>query len=179
MRLDDWRRSNTDSIISRVYFSIKKINTQCQFGVSPFGVWRNADRDPNGSKTKAGPTNYDFLYADILLWLKNGWIDYVAPQIYWEIGHKLAPCEVLIDWWSKNCYGKKCYIGIAPYRAGSNKAWRDKNQLPKQICKIRSTPNIQGVVFYSSKSLEKNLNGWGDSLRLNYFKIPATTPKLK
>jgi uncharacterized lipoprotein YddW (UPF0748 family) len=119
------------------------------------------------------------LYADILLWLKKGWIDYVAPQLYWEIGHRRAPCEVLIDWWSKNTFGKKCYIGLAPYLANSNNAWRNKTQLPRQIEKIRRTLNISGMAFYSSKSLEKNLNGWGDSLRLNYFKIPAVPPKTK
>ena len=179
MKLDDWRRSNTDSIILNLYTSIKQINNKCQFGISPFGVWRNSDVDPTGSHTRAGPTNYDFLYADIVLWLKKGWVDYVAPQLYWEIGNRITPCEVLIDWWSKNCYGKNCYIGLGVYRAGSNKAWRDKSELPKQIKKIRNTSNIQGMVFYSSRSFEKNLNGWGDSLRLNYFKNPATTPKIK
>ncbi len=179
LSIDDWRRSNVDSIILKLHNTIKQTNSHCQFGVSPFGVWRNADKDPRGSNTKAGPTDYDYLYADILLWLKNGWVDYVAPQLYWEIGHKLAPYEVLIDWWSKNTCGKNCYIGLAMYRAGSNRAWREVSQIPKQIEKIRNTPNIQGMVFYSSKSFEKNPNGWSDSLRLNYFKTPAPTPKSK
>ena len=179
MNRDDWRRSNTDSIINKVFTAIKKIKPGCQFGISPFGVWRNSDKDPAGSLTQAGPTNYDVLYADILLWLKKGWIDYVAPQLYWEIGHRRAPCEVLIDWWSKNTYGKNCYIGLAPYLAGSNQAWKSTTQLTRQIEKIRKTPNIKGMAFYSSKSLEKNLNGWGDSLRLNYFKNPAVPPRGK
>ncbi|MBU3713708.1 MAG: hypothetical protein FGM46_02030 [Ferruginibacter sp.] len=177
MSLDDWRRSNTDSIIYKISTTIRAIKPECQFGISPFGVWRNSDKDPLGSDTKAGPTNYDVLYADILLWLKKSWIDYVTPQIYWEIGHKLAPYEVLIDWWSRNTYGKNCYIGLAPYRAGSNKAWKSPTQLTRQIDKIRSTPNIKGMVFFSSKSLENNLNGWADSLRLNYFKTPAVPPR--
>ncbi len=179
MSRDDWRRSNVDSIILKLHDVIKQESSTCQFGISPFGVWRNADKDPKGSNTKAGPTNYDYLYADILLWLKNGWIDYVAPQLYWEFGHKFAPYEVLIDWWSKNTYGKNCYIGLGVYRAGSNAAWKEKSQLPRQIEKIRNTANIQGMVFYSSKSFEKNPNGWSDSLRLNYFRTPAPTPKIK
>lgn len=179
MKLDDWRRSNVDSVISNLYSEIKKINSTCQFGVSPFGVWRNSDRDPRGSKTQAGPTDYDYLYADILLWLKKGWVDYIAPQLYWEMTSKHVPFDIVLDWWSKNTNGKKCYIGLGVYRAGCNKAWSDKNLLPKQIEKIRKTPNIQGMMFYSSRSLEKNLNGWSDSLRLNYFKEPAMTPKIK
>jgi uncharacterized lipoprotein YddW (UPF0748 family) len=81
---DDWRRSNTDSIIAMVSRDIKAVNKKCQFGISPFGVWRNAEKDPvNGSNTNGAASNYDDLYADILLWLKNGWIDYVTPQLYW------------------------------------------------------------------------------------------------
>lgn len=176
----DWRRSNVDSIILLVSKTIRKLRPDCQFGISPFGVWRNSDRDPaRGSKTRAGVTNYDDLYADILLWLKNDWVDYVAPQIYWETTSKAVPFDIIVDWWNKNTYGKKCYIGIGIYRAGSNTAWRKKDELPRQIKKIRSLPNIQGMAFYSSKILEKNPNGWTDSLRQHYFKKPATTPLIR
>jgi uncharacterized lipoprotein YddW (UPF0748 family) len=179
MTKDDWRRSNTDSIIVMLSRVIKEENKNCQFGISPFGVWRNADKDFNGSNTKAGVTNYDDLYADILLWLKKGWIDYVAPQLYWEIGHNLADYTTLIDWWSKNTYGKNCYIGLGIYRAGSNTSWKDKTQIPRQIEKLRNTPNINGMIFFSSKTFEKNPNGWNDSLRLNYFSVPARAPKMR
>ena len=179
MNKDDWRRSNVDSIILMLSNAIKKENPKCQFGISPFGVWRNEDKDPvNGSKTKGAQTNYDDLYADILLWLKNGWIDYVAPQLYWEFGHKVAPYEVLLDWWSKHTYGRNCYIGLGIYRANSNSAWKDITQLPRQIEALRNTPNIQGMIFFSSKSFNNNPNGWSDSLRLEYFKEPAKTPEM-
>ncbi len=178
MKRDDWRRSNVDSIIRMLYTTIKQQNNKCQFGISPFGVWRNADMDPvNGSNTK-GLSNYDDLYADILLWLKNGWLDYVAPQLYWEFGPRSVAYEVLVDWWSTHCYGKNCYIGLGIYRAGSNYAWKDKTLLPRQIEKLRATPNIQGMIFYSSRSFETNPNGWSDSLRLNYFNIAAPAPKI-
>jgi uncharacterized lipoprotein YddW (UPF0748 family) len=156
---------------------IKKENPKCQFGISPFGVWRNANRDrENGSNTNGAISNYDNLYADILLWLKNGWIDYVAPQLYWEIGHKKAPYEVLLNWWSKHTYGRQCYIGLGIYKANSNPAWRNNSQLPRQIEALRNTPNVQGMIFFSSKNFESNPNGWSDSLRLNYFKEPAAIP---
>ena len=176
---DDWRRSNVDSIIFMLSRAIKQTNKKCQFGISPFGVWRNADKDPDGSNTKAGQTNYDDLYANILLWLKSNWIDYVTPQIYWEFGQKAAPFDVLVDWWSKHTYGKNCYIGLGIYKSGSNVAWKDKTQLPRQITLIRNTPNIQGMAFFSSKTFEKNPNGWSDSLRFNYFKNPADLPVIK
>ena len=179
MNKDDWRRSNVDSIIVSLGRTIKKVNPQCQFGISPFGVWRNKDKVPDGSDTKAAQTNYDDLYADILLWLREGWIDYVAPQLYWEFGHKAAPYEVLIDWWNSHTYGKNCYIGLGIYRAGINDAWKDKTQLPRQITYLRSKPNINGMIFFSSKSFLNNPNGWNDSLQQNYFKEPALVPLIK
>lgn len=180
MKRDDWRRSNTDSIIAKLYRTIKAERPSCAFGISPFGVWRSVDRDPKrGSRTIGTLTNYDDLYADILHWLQRGWIDYVAPQLYWELGHKRAPFEHLIDWWSKNTYGKHLYIGVAIYRANSNAAWRDKEQLPNQMKLIRSTPNVNGVIFYSSISFQTNPNGWNDRLREAYFSERVPVPPIK
>ncbi|MBL0055069.1 MAG: family 10 glycosylhydrolase [Chitinophagaceae bacterium] len=177
---DDWRRSNTDSIIALLSRTIRQTRKKCQFGISPFGVWRNADKDSiNGSRTNGAQSNYDDLYADILLWLKKGWIDYVAPQLYWEFEHRTAPFGVLLDWWSKHSYGKNCYIGLGMYKGGTTANWKDKTLLPRQIEAIRNTPNIQGMIFFSAKSMQKNLNGWSDSLRLNYFKEPVMTPPVR
>jgi uncharacterized lipoprotein YddW (UPF0748 family) len=181
MDRDDWRRSNVDSAIENMSRAIRSEKPWVKFGVSPFGVWRNASDDPEGSATRAGVTNYDDLYADILLWLEKGWIDYVAPQLYWEIGHKLADFTTLIDWWSKHTYGKQCYIGIGIYRATEGNrpaAWRDKTMLPRMIELCRNTPNIHGQVYYSSKSFITNPNGWCDTLQTNYYKMPVPTPKM-
>jgi len=175
---DDWRRSNVDSIIVFLSRAIKEENKHCQFGISPFGIWRNKSQDPDGSDTQGGQTNYDDLYADILLWLKKGWIDYVAPQIYFELGHPRAEYKTLLDWWSTHSYGKHCYIGLGIYKANTNTAWRDKTQIPRQIEALRNTPNVQGMIFFSSKSFNNNPNGWSDSLRLNYFKEPAAIPPM-
>jgi uncharacterized lipoprotein YddW (UPF0748 family) len=176
MTKDDWRRSNVDSIILMLSKTIKQQKKMCKFGISPFGVWRNSSKDSTGSATRAGQTNYDDLYADVLLWLKNGWIDYVAPQLYWEFGQHAAPYEVLLDWWGKHTYGRQCYIGLGFYKGGSNSVWRDKTLLPRQIEALRNTPNIQGMVFFSGRSVMNDLNGWSDSLRNDYFKIPAAIP---
>jgi uncharacterized lipoprotein YddW (UPF0748 family) len=176
LRKDDWRRSNTDTIISRLYKAIKEEDKYCQFGISPFGVWRNIANDADGSNTNAGQTNYDDLYADVLLWMKKGWIDYVTPQLYWEFGHKAAAFETLVEWWSRHTYGVNCYIGLGLYRANTNVAWRDKTQLPRQIKAIRSYSNLNGVVLYSSKFVQSNPNGWSDSLKNNYFNTPVPAP---
>ncbi|MEO6812957.1 MAG: family 10 glycosylhydrolase [Ginsengibacter sp.] len=180
MDKETWRRSNVDSIIVMLDRIIKQENPHCKFGISPFGVWRNIDKDPEGSNTRAGQTNYDDLYADILLWLKNGWIDYVVPQLYWEFGHKLVGFEILSEWWAHHAYGRQMYIGQGVYRALEPKsyAWHNKNELPRQIQRLREFPEIQGSVYFSSKTFSSNPNGWSDSLRNNYYKYPAITPPM-
>lgn len=180
MTRDHWRRSNVDSIIVKLNGVIKEENPLVKFGISPFGVWRNKDKDPRGSNTRAGQTNYDDLYADILLWLENEWIDYVVPQLYWEFGHKLVGFEVLSDWWAKNAFGRQMYIGHGIYRARESRsyAWHKKTELPLQIQRIREFPEIQGSVFYSSNVFASNPNGWNDSLRNHYYRHPAIAPPM-
>ena len=176
LTLGDWRRSNVDSIIVKISRVIKNEKPWVKFGVSPFSVWRNMDQDPDGSDSKASQTNYDDLYANVLLWLKEGWIDYVTPQLYLEIGHPKIAYEKLLDWWSKHCYGKHLYIGMAPYKAGSNAAWKNPNELPNQIKLARQNENVQGSIYFSSTSFNRNPNGWNDSLQNNYYKTPALIP---
>jgi uncharacterized lipoprotein YddW (UPF0748 family) len=177
---EDWRRSNVDSIIKDISIVIKKEKSWVQFGISPFSVWRNKDKDPRGSDSKAGQTNYDDLYADILLWLKEKWIDYVAPQLYLEIGHDRIDYVKLLDWWSKNSFGRHLYIGHGIYRtAGSsptNAAWRKPDELPNQIKLLRQYSNVHGSIYFSSKSFNSNPNGWCDSLKNNYYKLSAQIP---
>lgn len=176
---DDWRRANVDSIIKKISIAIKEENPKCVFGVSPFSVWRNKSQDPEGSDTDAGQTNYDDLYADILLWMKNGWVDYVAPQLYLEIGHSRIAYETILDWWSKHSYGRHIYIGHGIYRVNERAAaWKDPNELPDQIKLLRSYPNVQGSIYFSSKTFDQNPNGWNDSLRNNYYRTPALVPPM-
>ncbi|MCX6332013.1 MAG: family 10 glycosylhydrolase [Bacteroidetes bacterium] len=175
---EDWRRSNCDTIIKQLNATIRQAKPGVQFGISPFGVWRNKSVDPKGSNTKAGQTNYDDLYADILLWLEKGWIDYVTPQIYWEHGHPLADYDELINWWNDNSYGKNLYIGHGIYRAGTNVGWKDKNEIPYQINRVRSLKNTNGSIYFSSKSFSTNANGWNDSLQQHYYQRPALLPPM-
>lgn len=115
------------------------------------------------------------------MWLKNGWIDYVTPQLYWEAGHPLVPFGTLIDWWSRHTYGKHLYIGHGIYRALNkpNSAWKNTNELPNQIKMLRNYPSVQGSVYFSSKSFVSNPNGWNDSLQQNYYNKPALVPSMK
>jgi uncharacterized lipoprotein YddW (UPF0748 family) len=177
---DDWRRSNVDTIISMLSIAIKQEKPWVKFGISPFSVWRNNDKDPEGSDSKAGQTNYDDLYANILLWLQMKWIDYVAPQLYLEIGHDKIAFEKMLDWWSKHTYGRHLYIGQGIYRVDERSAaWKNPNELPKQIELLRQYPNVQGSIYFSSTTFNRNPNGWNDSLKNNYYKLSAMIPPME
>lgn len=177
----DWRRENVDITIKMLNDSIKASKPWVKFGISPFGVWRNKADDPMGSATNAGLTNYDQLYANIIKWQKEGWIDYTLPQLYWQIGHPDVDFQLLATWWKDHAYGRAMYIGQAPYKVDSTsqtKEWTEPDQLPKQIRILRSIPEIQGSSFYSSKWFRGDLLGFQDSLKLNYYKSPAVVPPM-
>ncbi len=177
---DDWRRNNVDLIIKQLHDSIKAIKPHVQFGISPFGVWRNKADDSTGSATRAGQTNYDDLYADILKWQKNSWIDYVVPQLYWHIGFEIADYAVLAEWWNNNSFGCPVYIGHALYRLNdesSSPAWRTADQLTKQISLNREYPYIRGSVLYSAKYLRTNPLGIQQQLTGEWYKYPSLCPE--
>ena len=174
----DWRRNNVNMVIEELQKTIKDMKPWVQFGVSPFGVWRNDNKDTQGSATRAGITNYDDLYADILKWLREGTIDYVVPQLYWEIGKKVADYEVLVKWWSDHSYGKNLYIGLYASGLIENKteAWKKGNEVARQLKMNRNFPKTEGAVYFSAKALLKNPRGLVDTLKNNYYKFPALQP---
>jgi uncharacterized lipoprotein YddW (UPF0748 family) len=179
--IDDWRRHNIDLMISQVSQMIKLVSPHVKFGISPFGVWRNLSKDPQlGSATRAGINTYDDLFADVRGWLEKGWIDYVVPQIYWNIGFSVADYEVLVKWWEKNSFERNLYIGHAAYKVNNNpeEAWKKPGEIPRQIRLNRQSPNVKGSIFYNTNSLLKNPLGLTDSLRNRYYTAPALLPEM-
>lgn len=169
----DWRRNNVNMAIQEISATIRECKDSVEFGISPFGVWRNANVDSTGSATTAGITNYDDLYADIRLWIKKGWIDYVLPQLYWEIGKKAADYEVLAHWWANEVRGTNCklYIGMAPYRlegAKKDTPWGQGNEIGRQMTLNRTIPEITGECFYSTRPLLRNPRGVCDTIKAAY-----------
>ena len=169
----DWRRNNVNLAIQAISSTIRECKDSIQFGISPFGVWRNASVDSTGSATQAGITNYDDLYADIRLWIKNGWIDYVLPQLYWEIGKKVADYDILAHWWANEVRGTNCrlYIGMAPYRlenASPKTPWGQGNEISRQMRLNRTIPEITGECFYSTRPLLRNPRHVCDSIKAVY-----------
>jgi uncharacterized lipoprotein YddW (UPF0748 family) len=175
LSLEDWRRSNVNNLVKCVSYSIKNIKPWVQFGISPFGVWRNKSVDPKGSETEAGQTNYDDLYADPLAWMENNWIDYLVPQLYWSLDHPKASYSKLLKWWSENSKNTAIYIGNGTYKINtdSDKKWNNPYEIPNQIDITRTYKNIQGNAFFSAKSFVKKNQNVAQLLLENQYKYPA------
>ncbi len=184
LSLDNWRRSNVNNLVKSVSYSIKNIKPWVQFGISPFGVWRNKAVDPKGSDTQAGQTNYDDLYADPLAWMENSWVDYIVPQLYWSLDHPKASYSKLLKWWSENSKNTAVYIGNGTYKINSDpdKKWNNPNEIPNQINISRTYKNVGGNVFFSAKSFVNKNKNVAQLLLENQYKFPAlpyVVPKLK
>ena len=176
---EDWRRNNVDLIIKQLHDSIKSIKPSVEFGISPFGVWRNKKNDSNGSETRAGVSNYDDLYADILKWQKEKWIDYVTPQLYWYIGKEVADYAILARWWADHSYGCNIYTGQALYLidpASKDQAWRNSDEITKQLSLNRTIQEIKGSMYFSAKFLKKNPLSVKEKLLNEHYRYPALTP---
>jgi uncharacterized lipoprotein YddW (UPF0748 family) len=175
----DWRRNNVDKLIKMISDSVHTHKPRVKFGVSPFGIWANISQNPEGSDTRGGNSYYE-LYADSRKWIKEGWLDYINPQIYWNIGYRLAPFENLLSWWSDNTNNRHLYIGQAAYRINERvlAAFKRPGELPDQIKLLRANPRVQGSVYFSSQSLTDNKLGFTDSLKTVYYKYPALPPPM-
>ena len=177
--LGDWRRDNVNLAIEQVHNTIINIKPEVQFGISPFGIWRNKKNDERGSETN-GLQNYDQLYADILLWMEEGWIDYVVPQLYWEIGKEVADYEILAHWWAEHATEKcRVYIGMAPYHMGNHKAaaWNEGNEICRQLRLNRTIEGITGECYFPSNVLLKNHWNLVDSLQQVFYPTYVPAPK--
>ncbi|MCX5379337.1 glycoside hydrolase family 10 protein [Streptomyces sp. NBC_00091] len=159
----DWRRHNTDSLVYEMSRRLRTVRPAARFGVSPFAVWRNQGTDPLGSATRALQT-YDDLYADTRKWVLEGWIDYIAPQAYWHIGHPQADYAAIVPWWARTVAGTgvDLYVGEALYRCdarSSTAAWRDPAELSRHLTFARRYAEVRGHVYFSAKHVAADPNG--------------------
>ena len=177
--INDWRRYNVNLFIEQFYKTVHETKPWVKVGISPFGIYRNKKSSPIGSETN-GTQNYDDLYADILLWVNNGWLDYNVPQIYWEIGNKAADYETLINWWSRHASGRPLVIGEDVERTVKYPDPQNANshQLPAKMRLHRQLPAVKGTVLWYAKAAVDNVGNYGTALRNNYWRYPALQPSM-
>ncbi|MFH8571113.1 glycoside hydrolase family 10 protein [Streptomyces sp. NPDC017993] len=164
----EWRRDNIDRLVRETAQQVegagRRAGRRVRFGISPFAVWRNHATDPEGSATRAGVETYDDLYADTRRWVREGWIDHIVPQVYWNIGAAGADYAELVSWWSRTVSGTDVdlYIGEALYKAGDPAqpaAWRDPAELSRHLTLARKHPQVGGHVFFSAKEVSADRIG--------------------
>lgn len=161
---DDWRRDNVNQLVQAVYQTIHADakNPVCKFGISPSGIWRNKGVNAFGGSDTNGYEHYSSAYADSVAWIQNGWIDYICPQIYWEIGYEPADFDTLTRWWAKQVNGTNVdlILGLAAYKVGSEQygtGWQKDGiaQIGRQIDLSREVDGVNGCAIFSYKNLEQ------------------------
>jgi uncharacterized lipoprotein YddW (UPF0748 family) len=175
----DWRRYNVNLFIRQFYETVHTAKPWVKVGISPFGIYRNKKSAAIGSQTN-GLQNYDDLYADVLLWINNGWLDYCVPQIYWEIGNKAADYDTLIRWWNQYCAARPLYIGEDIERTVKHADLQNANQnqqAAKQALHLQM-PNVKGTVLWYAKAAVDNTGNYATALRQNYWRYPALQPQM-
>ncbi|WP_017256862.1 family 10 glycosylhydrolase [Pedobacter arcticus] len=178
---DDWRRDNVNILIKNTYSAINLLKPWVKFGVSPSGIYRNSTNPDIGTPT-SGLEHYNSLYADSKKWIAEGWVDYLAPQIYWYRGQANADYSKITPWWNNNAYGRHIYIGQAGYKvndATQGSQWLVAAEIPNQVRLNRQSQysNLKGQVIYNTKSLLANNNkAFRDSLKLNVYNKLSLIP---
>lgn len=174
----DWRRDNVNMLVKRISDSINIIKPWVKFGVSPTGIYRSSTNPDIGSPTSSGALqHYSALFADTKKWLQSGWVDYLAPQVYWYIGQTGSDYKLLVPWWNNNAFGRHIYIGMADYKVNTT-GWTSRSEIPNQIRIDRANANVFGEIHFRHFFLVGNALNYRDSLRLRLYNKPAIIPTM-
>jgi uncharacterized lipoprotein YddW (UPF0748 family) len=179
LEIDDWRRQNVNQLVERMYEEVKRQKPWVLVGISPFGIWRPGN--PPGIK---GLDQYSTLYADARLWLQQGWVDYLTPQLYWQVESKEQSYPALLGWWAEqNVMHRNLWPGnftSKVRRESTTPETRDSwsaEELIRQIEVTRAQPGATGNIHFSMKALMRNYDGIADKLKNGVYAEPALVPE--
>ncbi|MEU8359166.1 family 10 glycosylhydrolase [Nonomuraea sp. NPDC048882] len=177
-----WRRNNVDLMVQEMQQRVRAAKPEIAWGISPSGIWRNKATDPLGSETNGGQS-YDNLHADTRGWVKKGWLDYIAPQLYWYIGQPPADYSKLVPWWSDVASGTKTllWIGQAAYKAGDPAQaaeWQAPDELSRHLTLNRAHPEIGGDIWYNANDVKVDRLASISTAVGDHYQRPALAPVL-
>ena len=157
----DWRRDNVNQLVKALGERLHAIDPELSYGISPSGVWADRSSQSQGSNTTGGFESYYASYADSRKWVKEGWIDYICPQVYWYVGHSSMDYETIVKWWADTVKGTgvSLYIGMADYQAGNtdpSSPWHGVEAIRQQLALNETIPQIDGEVHFRYQFLEEN-----------------------
>ena len=165
----DWRRENVNLFVERLYLQIKAEKPWVQFGIAPFGIWR-----PQAEPLIFGLDAYEEIYADSRKWLERGWVDYISPQLYWNMNTRGHGYATMLQWWAgANPLGRHLWPGIATSRVGPSQPAAD---LVRQIGLTRLRPESKGNIHWHIKTLCDNLGEISDRLCDEVYAASALAP---
>ncbi|MEP6754376.1 MAG: family 10 glycosylhydrolase, partial [Chthonomonadales bacterium] len=166
---DDWRRSNVDKFIEDLYHAIHKARPTCKFGLSPFGIWR-----PHNPPSVTGLDQYSELYADARKWIREGWVDYWTPQLYWAVSSPGQSYPALLSWWcDQNVCKRNMWPGL--YTSRVEAGWKAQEILD-QIAVTRKQEGASGTVHFSMICILRNTKGIADALKKAYPDVALVPP---
>jgi uncharacterized lipoprotein YddW (UPF0748 family) len=164
---DDWRRKNVSQFVQNVSQEIKTAKPWVQFGISPFGIWR-----PQNPPQIKGLDAYGKIYADSRLWLASGWVDFLAPQLYWPIAQREQSFPALLNWWhAQNSLGRHVWPGLADSSVGEKFS---ADEIARQIQILREQSVNSGEIHFHLRSILEN-RALTDAVRAAYAQ-PALVP---
>jgi uncharacterized lipoprotein YddW (UPF0748 family) len=165
----DWRRANVDRFVEDIHTLVREAKPWVKFGISPFGIWR-----PDNPPGVRGLDAFELLSADSRKWLDRGWVDYLSPQLYWNIDAPQQSFPALLTWWvGQNSEFRHIWPGISVARIGQD---RQAMEIARQIDLVRRQPGSTGYILYSANSLQRNRGGVADVLRGTVLTEPALVP---
>jgi uncharacterized lipoprotein YddW (UPF0748 family) len=176
-----WRRDNVDRLVERLWREVKEIKPHVLLGISPFGIWRPGH--PPGIK---GLDQYAVLNADPRKWLREGWLDYLAPQLYWRIDSPAQGYEKLLGWWAdENVLGRGLWPGNYTSRVRQDASatpttgvW-EAEEILRQVAATRARPGAEGNIHFSMKALAEDFDGVASKLASGPYAEPALVPAIR
>jgi uncharacterized lipoprotein YddW (UPF0748 family) len=167
----DWRRHNVDTFVQRLHQAVRATRPNVKFGISPFGIWR-----PGYPQSVRGLDAYVELYADSRKWLNNGWLDYFAPQLYWQADAPQQGYVALLSWWAgENRYGRHIWPGNASFRVNERRGWPPQ-EIAQQINLTRNHEGATGNIHFNMTSLLRNQGGVTEVIARNAYTYDALMP---
>ena len=198
-KLDDWRRQNVDKVIQAMYDSIQAVKPWVRFGMGPGGIWtmQHAAARAYGIMLPGGVSGgdpYGSLYCNTVEWIKQGWVDYVNPQIYWSTKDTNRAYNLVCKWWAKDVCehfsnklpdGKRVHLFPSP---AAYKAYPQSDTIPYSgyedgVIEIQRELDVNrnnlssgytGAVFYNTTAFVK----LHKQIAQSHFQYKALTPPM-
>lgn len=167
----DWRRDNVNRMVRAVSELVRTRRPDVRWGISPFGIYR-----PGMPEGVVGLDQYAVLYADPVRWMEQGWVEYVAPQLYWATTSSGQPYRSLLAWWDAQAAasGRMLLVG----NAGDNGFSLAEYRAEMDAIRDDAREATRGAIWWSMRSIESTSNGLARMLANEYYDRPAATPPL-